>query len=159
MSEAKPTELLPCPFCGASASLTDVRMSGHTFRVGCYNEHCGVRPATDYYGCREQPSSAQEVIMAWNTRTHSPAQAEPIPMVLYCPFCGEKHVDEPKPEIGWDDPPHRSHECQKCKRVWRPADVPTRGVREIATKGKADTPFTGWVAQRVLVVASEDDKQ
>jgi hypothetical protein len=65
---------------------------------------------------------------------------KPIEMILYCPFCGEQHIDEPKPDIGWNDPPHRSHECQKCKRVWRPADVATRGVRDIATKGKADIP-------------------
>lgn len=62
-------ELKPCPWCGGQAALTNVRMSDHTFRVGCYNDSCGVRPATDYYGSREQPSSANEVIAAWNSRS------------------------------------------------------------------------------------------
>jgi hypothetical protein len=63
----------------------------------------------------------------------------PIPMILFCPVCQMQHIDAPKPEIGWDDPPHKSHECQGCKNVWRPCDLPTTGVKEIATRGKADT--------------------
>lgn len=62
----------------------------------------------------------------------------PIPMLLYCPLCNVQHVDEPQPKKNWDNPPHRSHECQSCGHVWRPADVPTVGVAEIATKGKRD---------------------
>lgn len=64
----------------------------------------------------------------------------PIDMLLYCPHCGELHVDEPNAEKGWDNPPHRSHECQLCGWVWRPADVPTNGVAAIQTKGKLDKP-------------------
>lgn len=64
--------------------------------------------------------------------------AEPIPMVLWCPACGMQHIDEPAPEKGWDNPPHRSHECQACGLVWRPADVPTTGVGAIRTKGARD---------------------
>jgi hypothetical protein len=62
----------------------------------------------------------------------------PLPLVLHCPRCGTQHIDEPAP--GWDNPPHRSHACQKpgCLCVWRPADVPTTGVAAIATAGKAD---------------------
>jgi len=63
----------------------------------------------------------------------------PIPMVLFCPVCQMQHIDAPKPEIGWADPPHKSHECQGCKNVWRPCDLATTGVKEITTRGKADT--------------------
>jgi len=63
----------------------------------------------------------------------------PIPMVLFCPVCQMQHIDAPKPEIGWEDPPHKSHECQGCKAVWRPCDLATTGVKEIQTRGKADT--------------------
>jgi hypothetical protein len=63
----------------------------------------------------------------------------PIPMMLHCPSCGQQHIDEPNPEKGWENPPHRSHECQHCGCIWRPADVATAGVREIQTQGRADT--------------------
>src|SRR5262249_13103745 len=69
----------------------------------------------------------------------------PIDMILFCPQCGRQHIDEPQPEKNWDNPPHRSHECQYCGHVWRPADVPTNGVAEIETKGQRDQvplPFT-----------------
>jgi hypothetical protein len=63
---------------------------------------------------------------------------DPIPMVLHCPQCGAQHIDQATPE--WDNPPHRSHACQKpgCGCIWRPADVPTTGVEWVTTKGKAD---------------------
>lgn len=84
----------------------------------------------------------------------------PVPMILWCPACGSQHVDreeEHKPEcmslkIGpepdpshcncdrWANPPHRSHLCAGCGHIWRPSDVYTEGVAEIATKGSKDTP-------------------
>lgn len=54
-------DLKPCPFCGGPAVLTNVRMSNHTFIIGCYNELC-VRPRTDGYGAKE------DVIGLWNYR-------------------------------------------------------------------------------------------
>lgn len=63
----------------------------------------------------------------------------PIDMVLPCPWCGTLHIDKPEPENGWDNPPHRSHLCHGCKRVWRPADVPTNGVARAKTRGEKDT--------------------
>lgn len=62
----------------------------------------------------------------------------PIDMVLHCPVCGRQHVDEPD-ENGWTNPPHRSHLCHGCGCIWRPADIPTNGVRAVQTRGKADT--------------------
>lgn len=79
--------------------------------------------------------------------------AAPIPMLLFCPKCGEQHIDAPEPADAdidvdgtvitatseWTNPPHRSHLCHACGTIWRPADVPTNGVATIQTRGKADT--------------------
>jgi len=66
-------------------------------------------------------------------------QPKPIPMVLHCPACGLQHIDAPDPAKGWDNRPHRSHECQGCAYTWRVADVPTTGVASVTTKGKQDS--------------------
>lgn len=66
-------------------------------------------------------------------------EVKPIPMVLHCPQCRAQHVDRPEPEIGWTNPPHKSHKCHGCGLIWRPADIPTTGVHDIETRGKADT--------------------
>ena len=62
----------------------------------------------------------------------------PIDMILFCVQCGLQHIDEPNPAKNWTNPPHRSHECQRCGYIWRPADVATNGVATITTKGSAD---------------------
>jgi hypothetical protein len=64
---------------------------------------------------------------------------KPIDMIIFCPNCYFKHIDQPQPEKNWDNPPHRSHECQSCGTVWRPADVNTNGVVAIQTRGQRDT--------------------
>jgi hypothetical protein len=100
----------------------------------------------------------------------TPAEPEPIPIVLHCPSCHRQHVDAPEPECGfsatpgsprtchlarghsgrhnvfptpeerpWNNPPHRSHFCHFCGETWRPADVPTVGVRAVQTRGEKDT--------------------
>jgi len=64
----------------------------------------------------------------------------PVDMVLFCPQCGEQHIDRATSD--WDNPPHRSHLCLVCGTIWRPADVATNGVPAITTKGSADTWHT-----------------
>jgi hypothetical protein len=49
----------------------------------------------------------------------------PIPMRIPCPGCGELHLDEGE----FATKPHRDHVCQSCGLTWRPALVPTVGVR------------------------------
>jgi hypothetical protein len=39
----------------------------------------------------------------------------------------------------WLNPPHKSHRCHFCNYVWRPADVPTNGVKAIKTRGVNDS--------------------
>lgn len=51
--------------------------------------------------------------------------ATPVPMLLWCPSCGERHVDQGR----FASKPHHTHACQSCGMVWRPALVPTVGVR------------------------------
>lgn len=67
---------------------------------------------------------------------------KPIDMLLFCPDCGEQHIDAPElPE--WTNPPHKSHLCHGCGCIWRPADVPTNGVACGIPRGKADTWLVG----------------
>lgn len=49
----------------------------------------------------------------------------PVPMLLWCPTCGDRHVDEG----AFATKEHHTHACQNCGMVWRPALVPTVGVR------------------------------
>jgi hypothetical protein len=92
-----------------------------------------------------------------------------IDMVLFCPACGFKHIDEPElpylPDNAtveddaaiiattWTNPPHRSHLCSSCGHVWRPADVPTNGVEAVKTKGKADSALSSSAAGSGVVEA------
>jgi hypothetical protein len=66
----------------------------------------------------------------------------PIDMILLCPNCNRQHVDASKGV--WDNPPHKSHECQFCGIIWRPADVETNGVKTIKTRGVFDTYMFAW---------------
>lgn len=54
-----------------------------------------------------------------------PKKPDPIPMLLWCPECGERHIDEGT----FAATPHHTHACQHCGHVWRPALVPTKGVQ------------------------------
>lgn len=49
----------------------------------------------------------------------------PIPMILWCPNCNERHIDTGI----FTTKPHHTHACQGCGFVWRQAIVPTVGVQ------------------------------
>lgn len=50
---------------------------------------------------------------------------QPIPMLLWCPSCGDRHID-----VGeFATKVHHTHACQSCGMVWRPAIVSTVGVQ------------------------------
>lgn len=51
--------------------------------------------------------------------------AAPIPMLLTCPSCCSRHVDEGE----FATKVHHTHSCQSCGMTWRPAVVATVGVR------------------------------
>lgn len=68
-------------------------------------------------------------------------KAAPIDMLLFCPACGEQHIDAPDERTpDWTNPPHKSHLCHnpKCRHIWRPCDRPTNGVAAIVTAGEKD---------------------
>ena len=56
---------------------------------------------------------------------HLTSQNEPVPMLLWCPECGARHVDVDDFAIK----PHHTHACQACGHVWRPAIIATVGVQ------------------------------
>lgn len=101
--------------------------------------------------------------------------AKPIPMILFCPECGFQHIDEPNESTTWanndhppatagepwTNPPHRSHLCEQCGHIWRPADVATEGVREIRTKGTADNlayRMVDGTARKLSITTAERDE-
>lgn len=49
----------------------------------------------------------------------------PIPIILHCPECGERHIDKGR----FSTHPHHTHSCQHCGLTWRPAVVATVGVQ------------------------------
>lgn len=53
------------------------------------------------------------------------AKRKPVPMLLHCPACGGRHIDEGE----FATKEHHTHACQHCGFVWRPAIVPTVGVQ------------------------------
>ncbi len=67
-------------------------------------------------------AAADELDQAINESITAP---EPIPMRLTCPDCGQLHIDEGE----WATRVHAAHSCQHCGLTWRPAVVPTVGVR------------------------------
>ncbi len=50
----------------------------------------------------------------------------PVPMLLHCPLCNARHIDEGEFAT---TKVHHTHACQHCGHVWRPAIVPTVGVQ------------------------------
>jgi hypothetical protein len=82
--------------------------------------------------------ASSDMLRATLPEAPQPATA-PIDMLLWCPQCGEQHIDAPDERApDWTNPPHKSHLCHGCSHIWRPADVPTNGVQSIKTKGQKD---------------------
>lgn len=63
------------------------------------------------------------IVDALDKQRHEPPL--PIPMLLWCPECGQRHIDRGE----FATKPHETHACQNCGMVWKPAKVPTVGVR------------------------------
>lgn len=49
----------------------------------------------------------------------------PIPMILFCPMCHERHIDKGD----FATRPHHTHSCQACGLTWRPSINTTVGVQ------------------------------
>lgn len=125
-----------------------------------YNaDDCSIRDANDCLvatirgGLIYPELFANEIVTTLNRELESP-----LDMVLWCPKCFEQHVDEAAPEIcedcgldedlctasgscsfnPWLNPPHKSHRCNFCNYVWRPADGCTNGVLALKTTKATD---------------------
>lgn len=138
----------PCENCDELFDLNDGKASPRRNRrivicAKCANEEEEeIEREEEIRSLHEEIGDAEHSIKSANERLRElgvvVADQQPVDMLLYCPECFEQHIDKPQPDKNWDNPPHRSHECQVCDHVWRPADVPTNGVTSIKTKGQRD---------------------
>jgi hypothetical protein len=80
------------------------------------------------------PPTAQPTLAEAQHRILGPTQEaqkldlyapDPIPMLLWCPSCCERHIDTGS----FATESHHTHACQACGMVWRPAVVATVGVQ------------------------------
>lgn len=81
--------------------------------------------ASDLPRSRELAARIDALIVARIAEPSPPAPPEPIPMVLHCPECRTRHIDEGE----FATKVHHTHSCQGCGLTWRPAVVPTVGVQ------------------------------
>lgn len=66
--------------------------------------------------------------------SHGPGAS--VPMILHCPQCGHRHIDEGEFALK----SHHTHACQVCGLVWRPAKVNTHGVMFLPGFNNKDLP-------------------
>ena len=115
---------------------------------------CGaIGPHDPVYACCDM-GSGKNATHGWPCRIHMPdlfapvpdvppvasteePSASPVPMVLHCPECRARHIDEGE----FATKPHHTHACQSCGLTWRPAIVPTVGV-QFLPGFKNDPPAT-----------------
>lgn len=71
------------------------------------------------YGCNNEKEESEFIDRLFNAFGTS----VPIPILLWCPQCHEKHIDGPE-----FTKVHHTHACQHCGMTWRPAIVATEGV-------------------------------
>lgn len=64
---------------------------------------------------------ANAVLFDVSQKLEDPA---PIPMLIWCPECGERHIDDE-----FENVPHALHACQNCGFAWRHAIERTVGVK------------------------------
>ncbi len=67
----------------------------------------------------------EEAVTAVGTGLREVLAELPVALILHCPDCGTRHVDEGE----FAKRMHHTHSCQICGLTWRPALVPTIGVR------------------------------
>lgn len=101
---------IECPGCKAGWHRFK-RYDGHYFHINPTAQH-GLDTA-----CGNQ--------MEWFEGKTEIVKPDPIPILLTCPCCVTRHIDEGE----FATKPHHTHACQSCGHVWRPALVDTVGVQ------------------------------
>jgi hypothetical protein len=76
-------------------------------------------PASNPFGLSAMSAARERII------NPPPRDPPPIPMLLSCPACHARHIDEGE----FVTKIHHTHACQSCGHCWRPAIVPTIGVQ------------------------------
>jgi len=90
--------LLPCPFCGGSASAYWSGDHSTGYHAGCGNRDCEAEPSV---WAKEGEAAA---IAKWNTRAHAAEQAAPVEPSAEC---WRKAIEEAKtvrqfiPNVNW----------------------------------------------------------
>ncbi len=76
-------------------------------------------------------TASADGVLTWSEDTRAPpastgepATRDPLPMLLSCPLCKTRHVDEGESALN----PHHTHRCLRCGFQWRPALGNTVGV-------------------------------
>jgi rubredoxin len=77
------------------------------------------------------------------------ADPAPVPMLLWCPLCGRRHIDRG----AFAQRSHHTHACQHCGHVWRPAIVATVGVAFLP--GFHDEPAPSATRELLAAVAQQ----
>lgn len=82
-------------------------------------------------GAWARPLTAKEMLGVVDTclsetrEALAEAEKTAIPLILFCPACGKRHID-----VGeFETKLHHTHACQRCGMVWRPAIEYTVGVQ------------------------------
>ena len=73
---------------------------------------------------------------AFHLERTSLGKSTTIPMILHCPLCSARHIDEGE----FAQKAHHTHACQGCGFVWRPAKVNTHGVRFLPGYSNSEAP-------------------
>lgn len=99
-----------------------------------HTQFAGIHPFCDEHARKESDFNKSDDCTFWQKIGDS-MQAEsgekqrtepaPIPMLIYCPMCKARHIDEGE----FATKSHHTHACQTCGHVWRPAVVATVGVQ------------------------------
>src|SRR5882724_7806446 len=90
------------------------------FRLDRSNDHSPHAP--DYIDHGTENSWA-----VWRAALEDRQEAAPKRMILFCPACGNQHIDEGT----WSVRPHKTHQCQSCKLEWKPYPYPTVGILSV----------------------------
>lgn len=68
---------------------------------------------------------ASKFLTTASEKVEQPPTQPPIHMILYCPSCHTRHIDQGI----FSTTEHKTHACQSCGFLWAPAVVPTVGVQ------------------------------
>ena len=121
-----------CPSCGAPAGLP---CNGILPPVYCV-ARCVARDKVEEHGqkskplcqkCDRIPCTCMNLcrLCGFHQCCCSALKGLMFPMLLWCPECGTRHIDEGE----FATKIHHTHSCQSCGMTWRPAVVATVGVR------------------------------